>query len=159
LYSDTDINSIIKNFIDVIDKNNAATSIGTLEFLDTIAKYNTTKTVCSDNNTANFFINNKQYLKDNNFENIYFNKYQDSLRINLAKRLEQLKEVPPPVEKTTKKTTKTTKPFRGGGNQTKKHRPNTQNTTKRGWRGGKKTKKHATTTTTIHRKTKRMHSQ
>ena len=36
----------IKEFIDMIDKSNAVSAIGTLEFLDQIAKYNTTINVC-----------------------------------------------------------------------------------------------------------------
>jgi hypothetical protein len=41
----------IQNFIDMIDKNNAVSSIGTLEFLDQIAKFNTVKSVCNTSDT------------------------------------------------------------------------------------------------------------
>ena len=37
----------IKEFIDMIDKSNAVSAIGTLEFLDQIAKFNTIKSICN----------------------------------------------------------------------------------------------------------------
>lgn len=37
----------IKEFIDMIDKSNSVSAIGTLEFLDQIAKFNTIKTICN----------------------------------------------------------------------------------------------------------------
>ena len=40
----------IKAFIDMIDKSNAASAIGTLEFLDQLAKYNKVETICTENN-------------------------------------------------------------------------------------------------------------
>jgi hypothetical protein len=40
----------IKEFIEMIDKSNAVSAIGTLEFLDQIAKFNTIKTICSSQN-------------------------------------------------------------------------------------------------------------
>jgi hypothetical protein len=45
----------IQNFINIIDNNNAVSAIGTLEFLDQIAKFNTVKTICStsDKNITN----------------------------------------------------------------------------------------------------------
>ena len=39
--------SNLKKFIETIDNNNAISAIGTLEFLDQIAKYNTANTICS----------------------------------------------------------------------------------------------------------------
>jgi hypothetical protein len=39
--------SFLKKFIETIDNNNAISAIGTLEFLDQIAKYNTANTICS----------------------------------------------------------------------------------------------------------------
>jgi hypothetical protein len=39
-------NSTLKSLIDAIDKNNAASAVGTLEFLDQIAKFNTTNHIC-----------------------------------------------------------------------------------------------------------------
>jgi hypothetical protein len=40
----------IKEFIEMIDKSNAVSAIGTLEFLDQISKFNTIKTICSSQN-------------------------------------------------------------------------------------------------------------
>lgn len=37
----------IKEFIDMVDKSNAVSAIGTLEFLDQIAKFNTIKSICN----------------------------------------------------------------------------------------------------------------
>uniref|UniRef100_A0A6C0JMW6 Kinesin motor domain-containing protein n=1 Tax=viral metagenome TaxID=1070528 RepID=A0A6C0JMW6_9ZZZZ len=45
----------IKEFIDMIDKSNAVSAIGTLEFLDQISKFNTTETIC----TNTLFTNNE----------------------------------------------------------------------------------------------------
>jgi len=39
----------IKEFIDMIDKSNAVSAVGTLEFLDQLAKFNTVTTVCRKN--------------------------------------------------------------------------------------------------------------
>jgi hypothetical protein len=39
----------VKAFIDMIDKSNAASAIGTLEFLDQLAKYNKVETICTEN--------------------------------------------------------------------------------------------------------------
>jgi hypothetical protein len=50
LYNDS-YETKIQEFIDMIDKNNAVSSIGTLEFLDQIAKFNTVKTVCNTSDT------------------------------------------------------------------------------------------------------------
>lgn len=36
----------VREIIDIIDKNNAVSSIGTLEFLDKISKYFTTEIIC-----------------------------------------------------------------------------------------------------------------
>lgn len=45
----------VQNFISMIDKSNAVSAIGTLEFVDQMAKFNTVNTVCSTNSP---------YLKD-----------------------------------------------------------------------------------------------
>jgi hypothetical protein len=48
IYTDKNYDSsVLKNFIETIDNNNAISAIGTLEFLDQIAKYNTANTICS----------------------------------------------------------------------------------------------------------------
>ena len=39
----------IEKFIQIVDGNNAVSAIGTLEFTDQIAKYNTTQTICNTN--------------------------------------------------------------------------------------------------------------
>jgi hypothetical protein len=43
--------SNIKEFIEMIDKNNSVSAIGTMEFLDQIAKFNTVKTLCNSQDT------------------------------------------------------------------------------------------------------------
>jgi hypothetical protein len=51
----------IKNLINIVDANNAVSAIGTLEFTDQIAKYNTTQTICNvkemDNNMMQSYKN------------------------------------------------------------------------------------------------------
>jgi hypothetical protein len=42
----TNFKQIVSKFLALIDNNNDASAIGTLEFLDSIAKFNTTETVC-----------------------------------------------------------------------------------------------------------------
>ena len=56
----------------MIDNSNAASTIGTLEFIDQITKFNTTKTICNYNNINE---NNKaNFLKFNNMQELYENK-------------------------------------------------------------------------------------
>ena len=43
--------SNITEFIEMIDKNNSVSAIGTMEFLDQIAKFNTVKTLCNSQDT------------------------------------------------------------------------------------------------------------
>jgi DNA repair exonuclease SbcCD ATPase subunit len=45
----TDFIKQINDFIDTIEKSNSTTAIGTLEYLDSFAKLNTTNTVCASN--------------------------------------------------------------------------------------------------------------
>jgi hypothetical protein len=59
---------IIKGFIRTIDNNNAVSAIGTLEFVDQIAKYNTTNTICS---AAKLNENFNTYKDQNRFDNLY----------------------------------------------------------------------------------------
>jgi hypothetical protein len=47
-YNDAMYETRIRDFIDMIDKSNAVSAIGTLEFLDKIAKYNATQTICNN---------------------------------------------------------------------------------------------------------------
>ena len=54
--SESSIN-IINEFIEFIDNFNASSSIGTLEFLDAISKYNTINNIC---NYKKFDINQKE---------------------------------------------------------------------------------------------------
>ena len=59
----------IKRFIETIDNNNAVSAIGTLEFLDQIAKYNTTNTICSSNKIDKE--NVQSYIDVHRFNNLY----------------------------------------------------------------------------------------
>lgn len=59
----------IKRFIETIDNNNAVSAIGTLEFLDQIAKYNTTNTICSSNKIDE--TNVQTYIDVHRFDNLY----------------------------------------------------------------------------------------
>lgn len=59
--------SNITEFIEMIDKNNSVSAIGTLEFLDQIAKFNTVKTLCNSQDTD--FISS-ELLKDFNKSNL-----------------------------------------------------------------------------------------
>ncbi len=68
LNNTTDINkeniknylNTIERFIELIHNNNAASSIGTLEFLDNVSKYYTTNVMCKPSNTNN----NRNTFKD-----------------------------------------------------------------------------------------------
>jgi len=59
---------MLKRFIRTIDNNNAVSAIGTLEFVDQIAKYNTTNTICS---AAKLNENFNTYINQNRFDNLY----------------------------------------------------------------------------------------
>ena len=59
----------IKQFIETIDNNNAVSAIGTLEFVDQIAKYNTTNTICSSNKIVEE--NVQSYKNVHRFDNLY----------------------------------------------------------------------------------------
>jgi hypothetical protein len=61
---------IIHAFIEMIDKNNAVSAIGTVEFLDKIAKYNTVQTICKTNNILSVK-EVEDYEKENKIEEIY----------------------------------------------------------------------------------------
>jgi hypothetical protein len=58
----------IENFINLIDNSNAVSAIGTLEFVDQIAKFNTVNTICSNNSP---YLNDKNIELVNNLENLY----------------------------------------------------------------------------------------
>jgi hypothetical protein len=60
----------IKNFINLIDNSNAVSAIGTLEFVDQIAKFNTVNTICSSNSP--YLSSNEEYLiSSNNMKELY----------------------------------------------------------------------------------------
>jgi hypothetical protein len=42
------VKNVIENFIDIIDKSNAVSAIGTLEFVDQLSKFNSVSTVCKE---------------------------------------------------------------------------------------------------------------
>ena len=66
----------IKEFIDMIDKSNSVSAIGTLEFLDQIAKFNTIKTIC---NTQDISIPSLEIFNRNTGMNLlYGNTYGGS---------------------------------------------------------------------------------
>jgi hypothetical protein len=53
-YNNDDITiDTIEEFIQIVDGNNAVSAIGTLEFTDQIAKYNTTQTICNTKGLEN----------------------------------------------------------------------------------------------------------
>ena len=60
---------IVQQFIDMIDKNNAISAIGTLEFLDQLAKFNKVSNICR----ADFNIDNtaKKAIELPNMEPLY----------------------------------------------------------------------------------------
>jgi hypothetical protein len=46
----TNFKLLVEEFIDMINKSNAASAVGTLEYLDQLSKFNTTKNICLKNN-------------------------------------------------------------------------------------------------------------
>jgi len=59
----------LESFINAVDKNNAASAVGTLEFLDQIAKFNTTKTICFGKKTFPYLsIDKIEEYKKNSIE-------------------------------------------------------------------------------------------
>lgn len=58
----------IEDFINLIDNSNAVSAIGTLEFVDQIAKFNTVNTICSNNSP---YLNDKNIEFINNLQNLY----------------------------------------------------------------------------------------
>jgi acid stress-induced BolA-like protein IbaG/YrbA len=68
MFEEFDIETI-KEFIETIDNNNAVSAIGTLEFVDQIAKYNTTKTICSSNKIVD--ANVARYKDAYRYKNLY----------------------------------------------------------------------------------------
>ncbi len=68
MFEEFDIETI-KKFIETIDNNNAVSAIGTLEFVDQIAKYNTTKTICSSNKIGES--NVARYKDAYRYKNLY----------------------------------------------------------------------------------------
>jgi len=59
----------IKEFIDMIDKSNSVSAIGTLEFLDQIAKFNTIKTICNSQNIQTNLID--RFNRNNVMKQLY----------------------------------------------------------------------------------------
>ncbi len=55
--------SNIKDLITTVDANNAVSAIGTLEFTDQIAKYNTTQTICNTTDIDTTMVDNYKTLK------------------------------------------------------------------------------------------------
>ena len=58
----------IEDFINLIDNSNAVSAIGTLEFVDQIAKFNTVNTICSNNSP---YLNEKNIELVNNLQILY----------------------------------------------------------------------------------------
>jgi hypothetical protein len=57
LYKQRNVNDIIQMIIlllNEIDKMNASSTVGTLQFVDTLSKYNTVDTMCANNNDLNY---------------------------------------------------------------------------------------------------------
>lgn len=68
------INKSIIQFINMIDKSNAVSAIGTLEFLDQIAKFDTVKTLCQQSDDLTLE-NIKQHTE--NFKQLYKSDTED----------------------------------------------------------------------------------
>jgi hypothetical protein len=58
---------VVKEFIDMIDKNNAISAIGTLEFLDQLAKFNKVSNICR----ADFNLENAKTIETSNMKYLY----------------------------------------------------------------------------------------
>ena len=56
----------IKIFLEEIDKLNAASTIGTLQYVDNMSKFNTTELICSSDNISNY----EQFINKYNFVDI-----------------------------------------------------------------------------------------
>jgi hypothetical protein len=61
---------LLKEFIAMIDKSNAISAIGTLEFLDQLAKFNGITNICRKDDILDE-TKVKDYIKDNNMEELY----------------------------------------------------------------------------------------
>lgn len=61
---------LLKQFIAMIDKSNAISAIGTLEFLDQLAKFNGVTNICRKDTILNETKVN-DYIEDNNMEELY----------------------------------------------------------------------------------------
>jgi hypothetical protein len=60
----------IEDFINLIDNSNAVSAIGTLEFVDQIAKFNAVNTICSNNSP--YLSSDENYIKlSNNLKELY----------------------------------------------------------------------------------------
>jgi hypothetical protein len=57
----------------MLDKSNSVSAIGTLEFLDQIAKFNTVKTICNPQNIQSSLIDN--FNRNNGMKLLYGNVY------------------------------------------------------------------------------------
>ena len=67
--------NVIDEFIDMIDKNNAISAVGTLEFLDQLAKFNTVSNVCRSN--TDYLDDTTITTYETNKENEIFELYTD----------------------------------------------------------------------------------
>ena len=97
--------NVIKEFIDMIDKNNAISAVGTLEFLDQLAKFNTITNVCRNNDnylvpeTINNYIERAGLFElygnkyKTRFNEIYGKKYSDSYRNIIGPSIKNKKKI------------------------------------------------------------------
>jgi len=68
--------STLKSLIDAIDKNNAASAVGTLEFLDQIAKFNTTNHICYSHDNPHLDETQIKFYKSDAFSQEIYPKKQ-----------------------------------------------------------------------------------
>jgi hypothetical protein len=88
-YQKSDSNEKIEELIKSIDSNNAASAIGTLEFIDMLSKFNFPHTLCYYNPTNDDYVEKKipiddEYLDDaeiyqQEIENMFTKPYDDFL--------------------------------------------------------------------------------
>lgn len=91
----------IKEFIDMIDKSNAVSAIGTLEFLDQIAKFNTIKSICNSQEIKEKQPHLIKRFNDNNIMKHLYEGFDGGMKKKYTKKNRLYKEI-----KNTKRNTK-----------------------------------------------------
>ena len=68
----------------MIDKSNAVSAIGTLEFLDQIAKFNTIKTICNSQDIQEHFM--EKFNRNNVMKQLYEETFHGGMKKKYTKR-------------------------------------------------------------------------